>query len=440
MTGRRLTIVVLIGMLIVGGIGSAAGQTHSTTGSSAQVRSPPADSYVVEQGSFCQPIEPLSGDETIESFYEYRSHETHSDDVERRYSSYGTTHLQRDNTSTLFLYEGPDGVSLGTVHDRLGGESPGALVTLEAAGLPHESEWVVKDDNYTGETRMDEYERGDGWASASWAYRDGRTDGGALRGGLDGEFAVTVHPQFNEDAAFAGSDLPVSGIPEEGGIEEWDMLSGSAEDPDRTSLPSLDEPVTIRTGTCEDPSVTYDRTSDGITATVTDASSDDPVGVQPTAGTDDGVRFERLELTDIEGDASLTFESHFSEVSETPPADVEPLSYLTVTEQSGTDNASATVSFTVSKDRLEERGLEADEVALYEQRGDEWTAVETTVSDESGDAYHFEADASSLSRLAVAPNPDAASAGSIGLVGIGVGLAAGAVLGLGWLVTTRARN
>ncbi|WP_049911678.1 PGF-pre-PGF domain-containing protein [Natrinema limicola] len=440
MTGRYLTIAV-IGMLIIGGIGSAAGHTHSTAvSSSAQMSAPPTDSYVVEQGEFCQPIEPLSSDETIDSFYEYRSHETHPDDVERLYSSYGTTHLQRDDTSTLFLYEGPNGLSLGMVHDRLGGESEGALVTLEAAGLPHESEWVVKDDNYTGETRMDEYERGDGWASASWAYRDGRTDGGALRGGLDGEFAVTVHPRFNEDAAFAGSDLPVSGIPEEGGIEEWDVLSGSAESPDRTSLPSLDEPVTIRTGTCEGPSVTYDRTSDGITATVTNAAPDDPVGVQPTAGTDDGVRFERLELTGIDGDASLTFESRFSELSETPPADVEPLSYLTVAEQSGTDNASAAVSFTVSKDRLEERGLKADEVALYEQRGDEWTAVETTVSDESDGTYHFEADVTSLSRLAVAPNPDAASAGSIGLIGIGVGLAAGAVLGLGWLVTTRARD
>jgi len=439
MTGRYLTIAV-IGLLMIGGIGSAAGQTHSTSGPSEQLSAPPADSYVVEQGSFCQPIEPLSSDETIKSFYEYRSHETHSDDVERLYSSYGTTHFQHDDTSSLFLYEGPNGLSLGMVHDRLGGESEGALVTLEATGLPHESEWVVKDDNYTGETRMDEYERGDGWASASWAYQDGRTDGGALQGGLDGEFAVTVHPRFNEDAAFASADLPVSGIPESGGIEEWDVLSGSAENPDRASLPSLDDPVTIRTGTCEEPSVTYDRTSDGLTADVTNAAPDDSVGVHPTRGTGNGVRFERIEVTGIDSDASLTFESHFSEVSETPPADVEPLSYLTVTEQSGTSNASATVSFTVSKDRLEERGLEPDEVALYEQRGDEWTAVETTVRNESDGEYHFEADVTSLSRLAVAPNTDAASAGSISLVGIGVGLAAGAVLGLGWLVTARTRD
>ncbi|TMT87944.1 PGF-pre-PGF domain-containing protein [Haloterrigena sp. H1] len=428
-------------MLIVGGIGSAAGQTHSTAdSSSAQLSSPPADSYVVEQGSFCQPIEPLSGDETIESFYEYRSHETHPDDVERLYSSYGTTNFQRDDTSSLFLYEGPDGLSLGMVHDRLGGESEGALVTLELAGLPHESQWVVKDDNYTGETRMDEYERGDGWAAASWAYQDGRTDGGALRGGLDGEFAVTAHPRFNEDAAFAGSELPVSGIPESGGIEEWDVLSGSAENPDRTSLPSLDDPITIRAGTCEEPSVTYDRTSNGITADITNAAPDDSIGVQPTRGTDDGVRFDRVELTGIDGDALVTFESRFSEVSETPPADVDPLSYLTVAEQSETSDAEATVSVTVSKDRLKERGLEPDEIALYEQRGDEWTAVETTVSDESENEYRFKANVTSLSTVAVAPNPGATSAGSIGLVGIGLGIAAGAVLGLGWLATARTRD
>lgn len=250
MTVRRILSVVLIGMLLVG-IGSATGHVDLTgASSSTQQRAPPTDSYVVEQGSFCQPIEPLSGNESIESFYEYRSHETHPDDVERLYSSYGTTHLQRDDTSTLFLYEGPNGLSIGTVHDRLGGESEGGLVTLEFTGLPDESEWVVKDDNYTGDTRMDEFDRSDGQASASWAYQDSRTDGGALRGGLDDEFAVTVHPRFNEESAFADADLPVSGLPETGGVETWAVVSGSAENPNRTSLPSLSEPVTIRTGTC----------------------------------------------------------------------------------------------------------------------------------------------------------------------------------------------
>ena len=441
MTGRQLTTVVVIGLLVISSIGAVAGQSHSSEiPSPAQVSAPPADSYVIEQGSFCQQIDPLSTDETIESFYGYRSHETHPDDVDRAYSSYGTTQLQRDDTSALFLYEGPNGLSLGMVHDRLGGESEGALVTLEVVGLPHESEWAVKDDNYTGETRMDEFERGDGWATASWAYRDGRTDGGALRGGLDGAFAVTVQPGFNDESAFAGSDLPVSGIPEEGGIEAWDVLSGSAETPDRTSLPSLEEPVTIRTGTCGEPSVTYDRTSDGITATITDATPDDRVTLQPTRGTDDGVRFDRLAVTGIDGDASLTFESRFAEVSETPPAGVEPLSYLTITDGSGTADGSATVTVTVDKDRLEERGLDPNEVALYEQRGNEWTAVDTTVSGESDGTYRFDATVTSLSTLAVAPNPDAASAGSIGLVGIGVGLAAGVVLGLGWLATTRGRE
>lgn len=251
MTVRRILSVVLIGMLLVGGIGSTTGHIDLTgASSSAQQRASTTDSYVIEQGSFCQPIEPLSSDETIESFYEYRSHETHPEGVERFYSSYGTSQLQRDDTSTLFLYEGPDGLSLGMVHDRLGGESKGALVTLEFTGLPKESEWVVKDDNYTGETRMDEFDRSDGRASASWAYQEGRTDGGAIRGGLDGEFAVTVHPRFNEDSEFADADLPVSGLPESDGIEEWAVASGSAENPERTSLPSLDEPVTIRTGTC----------------------------------------------------------------------------------------------------------------------------------------------------------------------------------------------
>ncbi|OLZ40428.1 hypothetical protein A6E15_05250 [Natrinema saccharevitans] len=431
--------VVVTALLLVGGV---AGQSGANTGPPiAQTAAQPPDTYVVEQGSLCQQIEPLSSGETVESFYEYRSHETHPEGTDRFYSSYGTTHLQRDNTSSLFLHEGPEGLSLVTVHDRLDTETPGGLVTYEIAGLPAESEWVVRDDNYTAETRMDEFDRGDGWTSASWIFQEGRTDGGAIRGGLDGQFAVTVRPGFNEDSAFADSRSELYDPDFDGGgeIERWDILSGAADDPDRTELPSLEEPVTIRSGTCDDPSVTYDRTDGGITATVTDAVPEDRVFLQPTRGTDDGVRFDGVELTGLESEASIGFESRFSELSGSGLDGVEPLSYLTIANESGTANASGTVSVAVRKDRLEEAGLEPEEVVLYERTGDGWTEAETTVLSESDGAYRLEANVTALSTVAVAPAPGSGS-DSLGLLGLGAGLAAGAVVGLGWLATTRLRD
>lgn len=444
MTGRRVAVVAVVGLLLVGSIGGAAQQSPGGAQPTPQT-APPTDSYVVEQGSFCEPIEPVSSGETIESFYDYRSHETHrdADDTDRAYSSYGTTELQRDDTSVLFLHEGPNGTSLGTVHDRLEGETTGGLLTLEFVGLPHDNEWAVRDDNYTGETRMDEFDRGDGWASASWAYREGRTDGGAIRGGLDDAFAVTVRPAFNDDAEFASAEWAASDDSElyDGGeIDEWEIVGGSAESPERTTLPSLEEPVTVRTGTCDDPSITYDRTDGGLVATVDGAASDDRIALQPTTGTDDGVRFERVELTGVEGNASVGFESRFSELSGSSPEGVEPLSYLTI-DASETGNASATVTATVEKDRLEEHNLEPEEVTLYEydRDGDEWTETETSISDESEDAYRFTAETTSASTVAVVPDRGSDTTPS-GLYGIGVGIAAGTVLGLGWLVTARVRN
>ncbi|AGB31207.1 hypothetical protein Natpe_1302 [Natrinema pellirubrum DSM 15624] len=436
-TGAAAVVVTVL--LLVGSVGGVAGQSGSPI---AQADTQQADGYVVEQGSFCQPIEPLSSGESVESFYEYRSHETHPEGTDRFYSSYGTTHLQRDNTSALFLHEGPEGLSLVTVHGRLDTETPGGLVTYEIAGLPAESEWVVRDDNYTGDTRMDEFDRGDGWTSASWIFRDGRTDGGAIRGGLDGQFAVTIRPGFNEDSAFADrrSELYDPDFDGDGEIEQWDVLSGAAGDGNRrTELPSLEEPVTIRTGTCDDPSVTYERTDGGITARVTDAAPEDRVFLQPTRGTDDGVRFDGVELTGLSGEASIGFESRFSELSGSGPDGVEALSYLTITNESGAANASGTVSFTVQKDRLEELGLEPEEVVLYEQTGDGWTEADTEVLSESDGAYRLEADVTAPSAVAVAPAPGSGS-DSLGLLGLGAGLAAGAVIGLGWLATTRLRD
>ncbi|MFC4247924.1 PGF-pre-PGF domain-containing protein [Natribaculum luteum] len=443
MRGTALIVAIVIVTSTIGGI--AAGTHHPAVaepGSADVAAAQTADSYVVEQGSFCEPIEPLSSGETVEEFYDYRNHETHPPSVDRLYSSYGTTHLQEDDTSQLFLHEGPNGTSLVVVNDRLDGNTGGGAATFEFVGLPREAEWVVQDDDYSGATAT--FDAGDGWASASWIWTQHRTDGGAIRGGLDGQFAVTIHPAFNDDAEFdpADDDTVVGGD-----ITDWDVLSGSAENPDRTSLPSLEEPVTIRSGTCDDPSITYDQTDDGLTATVGDGDDGDQVFLRPSSGPDDGVRFEQVGVTTEGEPFSVTFADRHTESA---PDDAETLSSLTVTGDGTPEETETTIVFSVEKDRLEESGVEPEDLALYERAGDEWRQVPTSVHDESNESYQFVAEGSTVSSLAVAEQrQNLESSGGTGgsstggeddpesMRGFGIVGSVGALLAIVWLWTTR---
>ncbi|RQG97036.1 hypothetical protein [Natrarchaeobius chitinivorans] len=400
MKSNASSAVAVALLLIVSGVGGVV--VGANTGTAAQASTQSADSYVVEQGDLCQPIEPLSTDGTVESFYDYRNHETHpdADPEERQYSSYGTEHLQEDDTSLLFLHQGTDGTSLVVIHDQVNGDTEGGVATFDIVGLPAESEWVVQDDLYDGESNMAEWDEGEGWVSASWIWRDARTDGGAVQGGLNDEFVATIHPRFNENSPFYGDDeLYDPEFFEDGEITDWHVLSGDAENPERTEIPSLEDPVTIRTGTCDDPSVAYDRTDDGLLAGVAGASADDRVFLQPTTGSADDVHFERIELTGLEGDATFAFENDRPDGPPESPDDVESLSHLSVETDA---DVSGTVDFTVDADLLSERELEPDELALYEVNGSAWTESETTVRDDSGGAYHLTANVSSMDGFAVA--------------------------------------
>ncbi|MFC4548970.1 MULTISPECIES: hypothetical protein [Halorussus] len=194
--------------------------------------------YVLKQGDSCVPVVPLSGDEPVEEFYDYRTPNT--DPKSFKYASFGTTDLQRENTSIVFLYDGPEGLSLVVVHGKLGADDDGGSVTMGFAGLAG-GEWAVGDDIYDADTNYDEFgQTDDGWR-VDWTYAGGRTDGGAYRG-LGEDFEVTVTPNFNEEANLYGEHY-------DGTIEDWQLLSGDSSSPERTSL-SMSEPVTIRAGTC----------------------------------------------------------------------------------------------------------------------------------------------------------------------------------------------
>ncbi|MFC4541944.1 hypothetical protein ACFO5R_08385 [Halosolutus amylolyticus] len=418
---------LILTLIIVCSLLSSASTVAFSQSASAQ----DADSYVLEQGDRCQPIEPIESGETVESFYDYRNHETHPPEVERLYSSYGTTHLQEDDTSILFLHEGPDGLSLVMVNDHLGGDTRGGLASLNVTGVPSATEWVVQDDLYTGESNMAEWHRGDGWIAADWIWSDGRTDGGAIRGGLDDEFAITVHPGFNENATFADPDEDFydPNFHDGGGISDWEYLSGDSDSPDRTDL-DLEEPVTLRTGTCDDPFVTTSPTETGSEARILNADPDNAVSIRPQTESN-GVRFERLDVTGIDGDATLVFDTQRPDGIESSPDGGDALSHLSVTSESRATDVSGTATFTVDAATLNDYGLEPDAVALYERSDDGWTEAPTTLQDESDETYRFTADVTSLSAVSVAERSE--SGYSAAVFGIGAMVALASVLGIGWL-------
>ncbi|WP_115865720.1 hypothetical protein [Halorussus litoreus] len=233
--------------------------------------------YVIEQGDQCVPITPLSGEETVEAFYDYRTPNT--DPSAWTYSSYGTTDLQRPETSICFLYEGPEGLSLVVVHDELNDGTNGGAATFDLAfEHPDRGAWVVADDDYDGSSNYDTFSRTDSGWTVDWTWSGGRTDGGAYRP-LGDDFAVTVDPAFNEDAALYGDYY-------EGEITDWEFLSGDRSDPDRVSL-ALDQPLTIRPGTCGSTTTTRTETTTEETTTEETTTADEETTEEKQTTEDD---------------------------------------------------------------------------------------------------------------------------------------------------------
>ena len=249
---RRRTLLRVLGGAV------SATTLHSTFETSAAES---GTSVVMEQGDRCVEFTALEGDVPVEELYDF----TYPMDQfagspgsqGSTYSSMGTTDLQRDRSSILFLYDGPQGLSLVIVHGHLNGDrDAGGTVTFTFYGLPGAATWVVRDDHYVknGEPVASNY---DNWNITGdphvvdWAYRGGRTDGGVIRG-LGSDFEITIEPRFNDNAALSADH-------DYGPIEAWEMVAGDRTAPDRFPL-RLDLPVTIRTGTCgestDDPGTT----------------------------------------------------------------------------------------------------------------------------------------------------------------------------------------
>lgn len=223
-------------------------------------------SFHLTQGEHCIPLRPLRGDDPVKAFYDYRN---------ERYSSHGTQSLQRADTSLLFLYEGPKGVSLVFVHGKLGGSGDGGSVSFDISGLPSSGEWLVEDDSYDGQRRYDRWKTNDTTATIDWTWDGGRADG-AVFGYLGDDTDIEIDPAFNEDAALFGKHY-------DGTIEDWQALSGDRSNPTRTSL-DRSTPVRIESGPCpSEPSKT--STTQGTTTQSRANGTTTPTSKDPTATT-----------------------------------------------------------------------------------------------------------------------------------------------------------
>ncbi|WP_458206571.1 hypothetical protein [Haladaptatus sp. NG-SE-30] len=241
---RRFISATVASTAVLGGVSSAGAlQSESNT------------QFAIEQDGKCIPIEPLSmSGLPVEQFYDYRTPDT--DPSSYKYASFGTESLQRKDTSIMFLYKGPKGLSLVMVHDKLDAGDGGA-VSFNITNLPVKGKFVVKDDQYDGPTNRDtfDYSKHRDWngnetatAVIHWTWQGGRADGAVYRG-LGNEFEFTIHPKFNKQALLSN----VEG--NEGKVEKWQVLSGDVSNPTRTQL-KMNKPVKITTKGCSSQATT----------------------------------------------------------------------------------------------------------------------------------------------------------------------------------------
>ena len=278
-------LVVLLLTSLSAPVVYADSHTQLESDAAAQLGSESGRSYQIVQGTQVIPVEPLSGNETVEQFYDYRHPYVGSRDDPswgRSFSSVGTAEYQENDTSVLMLYEGPQGVSLVAVHDKYVEEAsrgtPGGSISWAVTGLPEGGEWAVIDDEYGWLTdaepkddifRLDAAHRAgapgnDGApptgadALLSWVWSTGRTDGVAYRG-LGTDASITIEPAFNDDSYHRYGDRRRPDVPPDrpgvnegynGTVDSWEIVvptaDGNGQEVEEVDLDNLGEPVVIR--------------------------------------------------------------------------------------------------------------------------------------------------------------------------------------------------
>ena len=208
--------------------------------------------YTAEQDGETIYLDPIQGDQTPQELYDFRLPERFNNPADNNasngatygggsyYGSVGTEDLQEADTSIMFLYEGPEGISLVVVHEGQGSQDGGAA-TFEVTDLEG-GEWVVKDDLYLRPNGNKASSNYDIWntdtnpQTIDWTWGSGGSDGGVYSP-LTETFSFTISPSFNEEAELYNEFY-------QGEVDEWQVLSGDRNNPNRTSL-NMDEDVVI---------------------------------------------------------------------------------------------------------------------------------------------------------------------------------------------------
>ncbi|GAA0248380.1 PKD domain-containing protein [Haladaptatus pallidirubidus] len=360
MSNRTALTAFLLGTLVVSTFGTAVALPPPGLPGDTLPDAPASehDTYAVEQGGTCVAVAPIQGDENAVEFYDYRNPYTEPSDWS--YSSFAPDSVTRENGSTMFLYEAPNGVvSLVVLHDQLRKERTGDELPMSAAsfgfdGLPESGQWVLMDDTYDG--RDDQWSRN----QIDWTWTGSRVDGGVFRG-LSGEYGITVTPSWNEDATLHDSRF------ESEPVTSWAFLSGNASDPVETQL-DMNQSVTVRPGGCGSPPAATLTASDSVQTgqqVTFDASE--------TSDPDDDITEYRW---DFDGDGNVDEATEKPTATHTYETPGERTVNVTVVDsENATDAATATVQVIASSEDSEnDSSLDresSDESTRNQQSGEE---------------------------------------------------------------------
>jgi PGF-CTERM protein len=329
-----LTVLLVVSSISTLGVGLVGGSSAGNTAGNATT-------FQVTQGGECYDVAPLGdGSQSVEDFYDYRSNETHpnqSDYENWTYSSWGTTHLQENQGSKLFVYNGSDGYNLVVLHDKFATDgtngSNGSVATFTMSGMADVS-WAVRDDTYGNDTQDDDWDTDGSVHQIDWMWGSNRTDGGAARD-VQGE-SITIAPDFNENAS-AWGEWPYSGD-DNNRTESWSLIDG---DESEQSL-DMGRNVTVETGSCTD---TTGPDAD-LTANPNVAGNDETVTLDASESTDDDSGIDQYRW-DFDGDGEVEYtttdEATVEHTYESPGDYTASVTVVDGKDNEGTATANVTV-------------------------------------------------------------------------------------------------
>ncbi len=362
-------------------------------------------------------------DENALRLWRHDGSEWHTIDSDVNVSRGVLTAHEIDEPSTLGAFgSGVDSIDAGetTATASVSGELE--VAATDDAGDPLEGVSVeVTDDGGLGGLSTGDTEATDENGTATFTVDEGDA------GEYDVGFAWVADSTLNDTATVTVSNPPSDDSPS---------------DDSSSSTPSQNDDDT------DEDEIDVETHDDGSVSATISASASDPVSVDLgdfLSDEESETRYERVNLT-FDEDTNVTFSARSTSLEELPK-DTSPLdgdgssedstdnasesdraiSYVEFTVSSGGVDASdrissATVEFEVTTDTLDERGVDAGDVALhrYDADADEWSELDTAVLSEGEQTVTYESTTPGFAMFAVgtverqSPADESPSNGSTG--------------------------